>query len=195
MSWIDMLVTTNSSYTSKARNDAFSLHSGQFRKYTGEPYIHHNAEMVGMFYSLNCDELDEQQLDEGCSIIWLHDVMEDCGVTYETLASEYSAEICSGVRWLSDIDQVGNRAERKRQTRERLAKAPSLIQTIKCLDLWSNLTSVMLHDKKFAVVFVAEAEQLLQESLVNADSKAIALVQDLLTTYRQNQSGADVSAV
>jgi hypothetical protein len=166
-----------------ARRLAFRKHSGMYRRYTGEPYIHHNAEIVGMFYSMYSDYLTEQDMDTCVSIIWLHDVIEDCGVKKEFLEIEFDKEIASGVDWLSDTE-VGNREFRKAATRARLARAPAMIQTIKCLDLWSNGTSIILHDPNFAPVFVGEAELLLQQGLTRADAEAQLLVSNLIIAYR-----------
>ncbi len=169
-------------YASKAREFAFLTYK-EPRKYTGEPYIHHPAEMVGMFYSLMSGILTAQDMDTYCSIIWLHDVIEDCGVTKEQLIERFNLSIANGVQWLTD-NEVGNRATRKRLARERLSKAPSAIQTIKCLDLWSNSTTIFIHDEKFAVTYAQEAQLYLNEALNMADYRARELVLHQLVDYR-----------
>ena len=65
------------------------------------------------------------------------------------------------VRLLSDLE-VGSRVERKAYSRARLASAPAWVQTIKCADLISNTSSIVLHDPKFAVTYLAEKRALLE---------------------------------
>ncbi len=61
---------------------------------------------------------------------------------------------------LSDLEE-GNRATRKCLSCERLAAAPGWVQTIKCADLISNTSSIVLHDPDFAKVYSREKRELL----------------------------------
>jgi hypothetical protein len=78
-----------------------------------------------------------------------------------------------GVMLLSDLEQ-GNRAERKAASRARLADAPAWVQTIKCADLISNTSSIVLRDPKFAVTYLEE-KRLLLDVLTKADPRLHAL--------------------
>jgi guanosine-3',5'-bis(diphosphate) 3'-pyrophosphohydrolase len=69
----------------RAYDYAVSKHEGQYRK-TGEPYIMHPVEVVDILTGL---EMDTPSLAAG----FLHDVVEDCGVSKEELASEFGSEI------------------------------------------------------------------------------------------------------
>ncbi len=68
-----------------AHDYATAKHEGQFRK-TGEPYIKHPIEVVDILAGL---EMDAPSLAAG----FLHDVIEDCGVSRDELAEEFGAEI------------------------------------------------------------------------------------------------------
>jgi len=81
-------------------------------------------------------------------------------VAFDTLAARCGGDVAAGVRWLSDME-TGNRAERKRLSRERLAQAPGWVQTIKRADLVSNTSSIVLHDPNFARVYLREKRDLL----------------------------------
>jgi GTP pyrophosphokinase len=71
----------------RAHDYATRKHEGQFRK-TGEPYITHPIEVVDILAGL---EMDTPSLAAG----FLHDVIEDCGVSREELAGEFGEEIAA----------------------------------------------------------------------------------------------------
>lgn len=151
---------------------AREVHANQTRKYTGNPYADHLAEVAGIVATVvNWEQIDP---DVMVATAWLHDCMEDQEVTVQQLQdalqgcrlSEIDA-VTRGVQWLSDLEQ-GNRAERKAASRERLARAPRWVQTIKCADLISNTSSIVKHDPKFALVYLEE-KRLLLDVLTGAD--------------------------
>lgn len=159
------------------------MHLQQKRKYTGEPYFVHLAEVAAITSSIF---MGQSIQDDAVSVAWLHDSMEDQGVSFEDFAKYgFNENIVHGVAALSDLE-LGNRATRKSLARERLWSAPTWVQTIKCADLISNLPSIAKHDPNFAVVYVKEVElligndrfvpdpsllQMLKSDLLNWDTK------------------------
>ena len=147
----------------KAMEFARQIHANQKRKYTGNPYADHLAEVAGIVATV-----------EGCTpemiaVAWLHDCVEDQHVDPIYLGMFYGPTVKEGVMLLSDLEE-GNRESRKRQSRERLAKAPGWVQSIKCADLISNTSSIVQHDPKFAVTYLQE-KRLLLDVLTKADPK------------------------
>jgi len=134
---------------------AMDAHKGQRRKYTGEPYWKHLAEVAGIVATVFQDD------DYPAAVAWLHDCVEDQGVTYDDLADEFGVKVADAVMLLSDLEE-GNRETRKRLSRERLANAPSWVQTVKVADLISNTGSIVQHDPAFATVYLAEKRELLK---------------------------------
>lgn len=151
--------------TFQAMQFAMEAHDGHKRKYTGEPYFKHLAEVAGMVSTLPFNHDDMRDII--ISIAWLHDCVEDCGVTYDTLGDKFGFIIAKGVLDLSDLEK-GNRKTRKRLSRERLSKAPWYIQNIKICDLISNTSSIVAHDPEFAKIYLEE-KRLLLEVLTEAD--------------------------
>lgn len=149
----------------KAMEFARKVHADQKRKYTGNPYTDHLAEVAGIVATVTYwDQIDPEVL---VATAWLHDTMEDQGVTFEQLHAvldgcSFSAidHVVRGVVLLSDLE-TGTRAERKAASRARLAAAPGWVQTIKCADLISNTSSIVQHDPKFAAVYLEEKRALL----------------------------------
>lgn len=160
----------NSNLAYNAMLFAREAHKEQKRKYTGDPYINHLAEVAGYVASVGGDAMS-------IAVAYLHDTREDHGVPDRTLRSAFGDLVADGVKWLSDLEE-GNRATRKRLSRERLAMAPGWVQTIKCADLISNTKSIVLHDPKFAVTYLEE-KRLLLPMLTKADMRLWVLAHDL----------------
>jgi (p)ppGpp synthase/HD superfamily hydrolase len=153
----------------RARVFATAAHAAvaQLRKYTNEPYIVHPTEVVQILKTVD-------HTDEMIAAAWLHDVVEDTGVTLETVRAEFGQEVADLVGWLTDVSRPdhGNRAQRKAVDRAHTASAPAEAQTIKCCDLISNTRSIMAHDPKFAQTYLAE-KRLLLEVMTRADPRLL----------------------
>lgn len=144
----------------KAQVYAMAAHAavGQKRKYTGEPYIVHPAEVARIVASV------PGSTEDMVAAAWLHDVVEDTGVTYTDIHMSFGPEIAELVAWLTDISKPGdgNRAFRKAMDREHTAAAPAEAQTIKLADLISNSKSIVQHDPEFAKTYLEEKRLLLE---------------------------------
>ena len=143
----------------KARVFATAAHGAvaQLRKYTHEPYIVHPAEVFSIVTTVECSR-------EMMAAAWLHDVVEDTGVTIETIRAEFGEEVAELVGWLTDVSrpEQGNRATRKAIDRAHTAMAPADAQTIKLADLISNCSSIKEHDEAFAKIYFEEKRLLLE---------------------------------
>jgi (p)ppGpp synthase/HD superfamily hydrolase len=150
----------------KARIFATAAHSAvaQLRKYTGEPYIVHPAEVVSIVRTV-------EHTDEMLAAAWLHDVVEDTGVTIEVIRAEFGDEVAELVGWLTDVSRPedGPRWFRKKKDREHTAEAPARAHTIKLADLISNSKSIMEYDPRFAKTYLEE-KRLLLEVMTRGDS-------------------------
>lgn len=142
----------------RARVFATAAHAAvsQLRKYTFEPYIVHPTEVAAMV-------MNHGGTDAMVAAAWLHDVVEDTGVTLELIRSEFGSEVADLVGWLTDVSRPdhGNRAARKAVDRAHTAAAPAEAQSIKLCDLISNTRSIVAHDPEFARVYLAEKRELL----------------------------------
>jgi (p)ppGpp synthase/HD superfamily hydrolase len=154
----------------KARIFATAAHAavGQVRKYTNEPYIVHPAEVVSIVSSV-------PHTDEMLAAAWLHDTVEDTGVTIEVIRAEFGSKVADLVGWLTDVSrpEQGNRATRKAIDRAHSAMAPAEAQTVKLADLISNTCSIVAFDEKFAKTFLEEKRMLL-DVMTKGDAKLMA---------------------
>lgn len=159
----------------KAMEFAREAHKDQVRKYTGNPYFDHLAEVAGISASV----LNHYEgIDKMMAVAWLHDVIEDTPVTeFHLMDSSFPSMVVEGVLWLSDLEE-GNRETRKRLSRERIANALPWIQTIKVADLISNTSSIVKHDPDFAKVYLKE-KRLLLDVLTRADDRLIKIARSM----------------
>ncbi len=90
----------------RARIFATAAHTAvaQLRKYTHEPYIVHPAEVAKIVSTV-------PHTPQMLAAAWLHDVVEDTGVTLETIRAEFGDEVATLVGWLTDVSrpEQGNR--------------------------------------------------------------------------------------
>lgn len=152
---------------------AREVHKDQVRKYTGNPYVDHLAEVAGIVAAgkiLDFEVLPEIMI----ATAWLHDTVEDCEVSLSEIDRRFGSIVALGVSGLTDDEPGKNRAERKAKGRERLAICPGWIQTIKCADVISNTSSIVKHDPEFAKVYLEE-KRLLLEVMTKADPRLRAL--------------------
>ena len=154
----------------RARVFATAAHAAvkQVRKYTFEPYIVHPTEVAGIVATV-------PHTNEMLAAAYLHDTVEDTGVSIVDIQVEFGNEVASLVSWLTDVSkpEQGNRAVRKAIDREHTAMAPAAAQTVKLADLIANSRSILAHDPAFARVYLEEKRMLL-EVLTRGDATLMA---------------------
>ena len=134
----------------KAKMLAGKAHEGQFRKYSGMPYIVHPIEVATIVQTV-------EHSDEMIAAALLHDVVEDTDYSFEDIAKEVSPEV-------TDVSspQDGNRKVRKAIDKDHLAEQNAEVQTIKLADVISNSQDIKANDPKFAKVYIEEMKALLE---------------------------------
>lgn len=154
----------------RARVFATAAHAavGQVRKYTFEPYIVHPAEVAAIVSTI-------PHTEAMLAAAWLHDTVEDTGVTIETIRAEFGTEVAELVGWLTDVSKKedGPRWYRKKLDRVHTAGAPAEAQTVKLADLISNTKTIMAYDEKFAKIYLEEKRMLL-EVMTRGDATLMA---------------------
>ena len=76
---------------------ARTAHAGQVRKYTGNPYTDHLAEVAGIVATVDGSP-------ESIAVAWLHDCREDQGVTGAEIEDRFGMRVAVGVSLLSDFE-------------------------------------------------------------------------------------------
>jgi GTP diphosphokinase / guanosine-3',5'-bis(diphosphate) 3'-diphosphatase len=117
-----------------------SAHEGQFRA-SGEPYLHHPITVAQILLDLTAADRDIL-----CAAL-LHDVIEDCGVTAETLTQDFGDGVSAIVDGVTKFDQtrVLSDAGAREETLRKLVTAGGRdhrIFTLKCADRLHNLRTL-----------------------------------------------------
>lgn len=150
---------------SRAEAFATAAHEAvnQKRKFTDEPYIVHPRAVASVVQRLQVHSWEQIVL------AWLHDTVEDTGVTRETIRIIFGSEIADGIYYLTNVERsAGNRRERHRLNVQRLRLAPANVQTVKVADIFDNTKDIAALAPDFAPVFLAEKDDVM-EALRNAD--------------------------
>jgi hypothetical protein len=79
----------------------------------------------------------------------LHDVMEDCGVTYEALAEKFGSTVADLVRHVSEADKSLSWEDRKRLYLEHFSVKPWEAQAITLADKIDNFESLVVCARVF----------------------------------------------
>lgn len=154
----------------RAAKFAQHKHKGQLRKHGSgasplPPYITHPAAVADIVRSVGGTA-------EMLAAAWLHDVVEDCGVTDTTIAEHFGPLVAQYVRDLTDVaragDGSGNRATRVTLNIAHSAASCAESQTVKMADLIHNTYRIWEYAPKFAPVFWEETRRL-ADALTKAD--------------------------
>jgi len=126
------------------------------RKYNNEPYHVHLSAVAKLVASVTDDE-------EMIAAAWLHDTVEDTQATMEDVEAEFGVQVAELVEELTDVSKPGdgNRVRRKQIDRMHLAQASKRAKTVKLADLIDNCKDITRHDPRFAQVYLAEMNSLL----------------------------------
>lgn len=161
----------------KAIRFATKAHSGQVRRYTGEPYITHPMEVMSIVATVPHSEAMLQAAV-------LHDVVEDTPISIDEICDNFGPVVGMYVEYSTDISTLkdGNRATRKAKDAWHYARGPAESQTIKVADLIHNTADIARHDRQFWEVYKVEKMHVL-EVCTKADAglrqKAISQVKEL----------------
>lgn len=166
----------------KAREFAKKCHEGQVRKYTGEPYFVHCADVAKIVGLSGGDENMQ-------AAAYLHDVVEDTGVKIEVILEMFGVDVAQMVDDLTDVSKPwdGNREHRKKLDRHHTSMASPRAKTVKLADLISNSKDIAANDPNFAKVYMAEKKALL-EVLYEGDSVLHAIATAIVNEYFRDKS-------
>jgi (p)ppGpp synthase/HD superfamily hydrolase len=140
----------------KARGFALGAHAGmgQVRKFTGEPYYNHPFRAAEMAEAYGCD----WEVICGC---YLHDTVEDTGVTIELIHQEFGSRVAQIVNGVTNVatreNSPGlNRADRFALNLAHLKEQGHGSKEVRLFDVFDNLRDAEKVDAKFANLLVAE---------------------------------------
>lgn len=124
-------------FVARSADFAAKRHAAQRRKgEAAEPYVNHLAE-VAMLLAANVKPVDAELVAAG----WLHDTIEDVGVTAEELIANFGARVASIVVECTDNKSLP-KPERKRLQEVNAPKKSREARLVKIADKTSNLRAL-----------------------------------------------------
>jgi len=151
-----------------AKEFARQAHRDQFRKYKKEAYIEHPIRVAALVKTV-------PHTPEMLCAAYLHDVVEDTGVSLEEIEQKFGRKVADLVGELTDEFVKENyrhlnRSKRKEKEVERQSKISREAKTVKLADVIDNTRDIVENDRDFARRYVPEMEALV-EALQGGDFK------------------------
>ncbi len=156
---------------------AREVHKDQRRKYTGNLYIEHLAEVVATSMSVGW-HYPSIHPDTFMAVGWLHDCVEDQFVTEQTLQTKFGYTVAMGVLFLTEASG-DDRKEIHSKTLHKLSSAPGWVQDIKVADIISNCKDIRTYDSAFAVKYLQKKWEVLL-SLGNANERLLEVAKEIV---------------
>jgi GTP pyrophosphokinase len=117
---------------------AASKHSGQFRKGNGEPYILHP---ISVLLLLNKYKKSKNQFLLASAAV-LHDVVEDCDISIEEIATKFGYRIASIVDELTSDKEAIKSQGKDNYLLDKMLNMSTYALCIKLCDRYHNLTTL-----------------------------------------------------
>lgn len=160
----------------RAEDFARHKHEGQTRKYTNDPYANHPETVVRLL----SEYTDDERL---LAAAWLHDTMEDCGVSYGELCAEFGPYVATLVYLLTNDEEEKERLGKARYMSKKLAALPPDALTIKLCDMLDNMTGT--RSRRQAETYVEILRRVREKKPAVWNGTHEELAERILETYGQ----------
>lgn len=156
-----------------AKKFASIAHADHGDTYDGRSYDYHTQAVVDVL--MRFDEFDKVTLAAG----YLHDVVEDVGVSITTIEDLFGEKVATLVGALTD-EPGANRKERKMKTYPKIRATPGAVK-LKLADRIANIENgIKLSDKRFFLMYKKEHTEF--EKALRGDDPQEKAMWDHLTT-------------
>ena len=167
----------------KASDFAAKVHAGQTRR-GGEPYYNHVHRVAGLVGELTEDA-------DMIAAAYLHDTMEDCGITADELTLEFGANIATLVQELTNDEVLLKELGKEEYMVRKLTTISANALLIKLCDTLNNMTET---DRPSQAGTYARIQQRLQQippagwsdTHQALSNRILAIYTDKFGTGRQN---------
>ena len=122
-----------------------------------------------------------------CQVALLHDVIEDCAVSYDELKKEFGKRVADGVLALSKSkDKSIDKLKRMKDSIERIKKQPKEIALVKLSDRLFNIRDVVPSWNRDKVLLYKKEAQLICDELGYASELLRVDLQERINEYGNN---------
>jgi (p)ppGpp synthase/HD superfamily hydrolase len=167
----------------RARVFATAAHAavGQLRKYTNEPYIVHPKQVAQFVETAG-------GTPEMIAAAWLHDVVEDCGVSVRDLIHLFGTKVSNLVWELTNPNDL-DKSKKAQYLLDKMNTMSSDALIIKLCDRLNNVsdfkTAPQGFVKKYApeTKFIIDGLEELERPLNNVQKKLIQNIKDIIENF------------
>jgi len=139
----------------KAKAFATNCHKTQTRKFDGKPYIVHPEAVASLV-----DQFGGSP--EMVAAAWLHDVVEDCGITVRDLIEHFGTQV-SGLVWELTSPKDLNKSKKAEYLLDKMNTMSSDALTIKLCDRLNNVSDFNTAPKGFVNKYAPETQFIIDE--------------------------------
>lgn len=164
---------------------------GQTRKVSRLPYEVHLEDVVNILkisgiYSSSIHQYETYKIV--LATAWLHDTVEDTGVTIPDIMSLFGLSIARHVHEMTDTTKrefpKANRAERKKIRREQMQTQSTIFKFVKMADMIANLSDIEKQPIDYARMYLEEKKE---DLVCFCDLREGGLYQALVDTINEKE--------
>ena len=142
----------------KAKNIAKEIHKDQKRKFDGSPYFVHPESVANIVTEFK----KSKHINELVSAAYLHDSIEDCGISFDYLQREFGYMVASIVAEVSNDFEIMKRYGKKYYMSNKVLTLSNYGLVIKLSDRLDNVSDLSIASPEFRKKYVNETEYLIQ---------------------------------
>jgi (p)ppGpp synthase/HD superfamily hydrolase len=157
---------------------AVRAHHGQFRKFSGQPYVEHPKRVAQIILRYK----ESANLDTLLAAALLHDTLEDTSTTTEDLFYEFGPEVTNLVVELSTPEEV-TKDDKKKYLAQKMSGMTSYALVIKLADRLENCSDLRHTNKEFRRSYVKETKYIISEIIATRSflsNTHLDLIHDIL---------------
>lgn len=142
----------------KAKIIAKEIHKNQKRKFDGSPYFVHPESVANIVVEFK----KSKHINELVSAAYLHDSIEDCGISFDYLQREFGYMVASIVAEVSNDFEMIKKYGKKHYMSNKVLTLSNYGLVIKLCDRLDNISDLSIATPDFRNKYTIETEYLVQ---------------------------------
>lgn len=178
----------------KAKLWATQAHEGQYRKFSGQPYVEHPKRVAQIILRYK----DSAELDMLLAAALLHDTIEDSSTSEEDIFHEFGPDVLNIVAELTTPTTV-TKSEKREYLAKKMTGMTSYALVIKLADRLDNCSDLRHATKQFRSSYIKETRYIISQLVANRfflSNTQLDLIHDILkevnTAARIDEFDADL---
>lgn len=161
----------------KAKILAKEIHKNQKRKFDGSPYFVHPEAVANNVIEFK----KSKHINELVSAAYLHDSIEDCGISFDYLQREFGYMVASIVAEVSNEYEIMKRYGKKYYMSNKVLTLSNYGLVIKLSDRLDNVSDLNIASPEFRKKYTDETEYLIQilEDFRNLTQTQLKLIEKI----------------